>query len=84
MVSYRNALDICNHAPPPPPPPPRGGRGIAVERGVFTFPMSPQCRGNTRDLYYVGKYGSAIENITDCRGKGPLFYQLGVPAVRGF
>ena len=39
------------------------------------------------DLYYnIGKYGSAMnhENITDYRGKGPWFHQLGVPTVRGF
>ena len=46
------ALVICNHAPPTP----GAGLGIAVEMsGVFTFALSPQCGGNTRDLCYIGK-----------------------------
>ena len=46
------ALVICNHGPPTP----GAGRGIAVEMsGVFTFALSPQCGGNTRDLCYIGK-----------------------------
>ena len=40
------ALVICNHGPPTP----GEGRGIAGEMsGVFTFELSPQCGGNTRD-----------------------------------
>ena len=53
-----NALVICNHGPPTP----GAGRGIAVEMsGVFTFALSPQCGGNTRDLYYIGKKGGAMK-----------------------
>ena len=52
------ALVICNHGPPTP----GGGRGIAVEMsGVFTFALSPQCGGNTRDLCYIGKKGGAMK-----------------------
>ena len=51
------ALVICNHAPTP-----GRGRGIAVEMsGVFTFALSPQCGGNTRDLHYIGKKDSAMK-----------------------
>ena len=50
--NFNNALVICNHGPPTP----GAGRGIAVEMsGVFTFELSPQCGGNTRDLCYIGK-----------------------------
>ena len=53
-----NALVICNHGPPTP----GAGRGIAVEMsGVFTFALSPQCGGNTRDLCYIGKKGGAMK-----------------------
>ena len=53
-----NALVICNHGPPTP----GEGRGIAVEMsGVFTFALSPQCGGNTRDLCYIGKKGGAMK-----------------------
>ena len=52
------ALVICNHGPPTP----GAGRGIAVEMsGVFTFALSPQCGGNTRDLCYIGKKGGAMK-----------------------
>ena len=52
------ALVICNHGPPHP----GAGRGIAVEMsGVFTFALSPQCGGNTRDLCYIGKKGGAMK-----------------------
>ena len=52
------ALVICNHGPPTP----GEGRGIAVEMsGVFTFALSPQCGGNTRDLCYIGKKGGAMK-----------------------
>ena len=52
------ALVICNHGPPTP----GAGRGIAVEMsGVFTFALSPQCGGNTRDLCYIGKNGGAMK-----------------------
>ena len=52
------ALVICNHGPPTP----GAGRGIAVEiSGVFTFALSPQCGGNTRDLCYIGKKGGAMK-----------------------
>ena len=48
-VTY--ALVICNHSPTP-----GGGRGVAVEiSSVFTFALSPQCGGNTRDLCYIEK-----------------------------
>ena len=48
---FSYALVICNHGPPTP----GEGRGIAVEMsGVFTFALSPQCGGNTRDLCYIG------------------------------
>ena len=57
--THINALVICNHAPPPTP---GEGRGIAVEMsGVFTFALSPQCGGNTRDLCYIGKKGGAMK-----------------------
>ena len=37
-------------------------KDIAVElSGVFTFTVSPQCGGNTRDLCYIGKTGSAMK-----------------------
>ena len=53
-----NALVICNHGPPTP----GAGRGIDVEMsGVFTFALSPQCGGNTRDLCYIGKKGGAMK-----------------------
>ena len=53
-----NALVICNHGPPTP----GEGRGIAVEMsGVFTFALSPQRGGNTRDLCYIGKKGGAMK-----------------------
>ena len=52
------ALVICNHGPPTP----GAGRAIAVEMSdVFTFALSPQCRGNTRDLCYIGKKGGAMK-----------------------
>ena len=52
------ALVICNHGPPTP----GAGRGIAVEMsGVFTFALSPQYGGNTRDLCYIGKKGGAMK-----------------------
>ena len=52
------ALVICNHGPPTP----GAGRGIAVEMsGVFTFALSPQCGGNTRDLCYIGKKGGVMK-----------------------
>ena len=61
LVSCYNityALVICNHGPPTP----GAGRGIAVEMsGVFTFALSPQCGGNTRDLCYIGKNGGAMK-----------------------
>ena len=57
-VCPNNALVICNHGPPTP----GEGRGIAVEMsGVFTFALSPQCGGNTRDLCYIGKKGGAMK-----------------------
>ena len=57
-ASRGNALVICNHSPPTP----GAGRGIAVEMsGVFTFALSPQCGGNTRDLCYIGKKGGAMK-----------------------
>ena len=35
--------------------------GIAVEMSsIFTFALSGQCGGNTRDLCYIGKKGSVI------------------------
>ena len=58
LYSKCNALVICNHGPPTP----GAGRGIAVEMsGVFTFALSPQCGGNTRDLCYIGKNGGAMK-----------------------
>ena len=52
------ALVICNHGPPTP----GAGQGIAVEMsGVFTFELSPQCGGNTRDLCYISKKGGAMK-----------------------
>ena len=52
------ALVICNHGPPTP----GAGPGIAVEMsGVFTFALSPQCGGKTRDLCYIGKNGGAMK-----------------------
>ena len=58
LVAVDNALVICNHGPPTP----GAGRGIAVEMsGVFTFALSPQCGGNTRDLCYIGKKGGAMK-----------------------
>ena len=52
------ALVICNHGPPTP----GAGRGIAGEMsGVFTFVLSPQCGGNTRDSCYIGKKGGAMK-----------------------
>ena len=78
VITIGYALVICNHGPPLP----GEGRGIAVEMsGVFTFALSPQCGGNTRDLCYIGKKRRCNENITDCGGKLPWFYQLTVPAV---
>ena len=57
-LCFRYALVICNHGPPTP----GAGRGIAVEMsGVFTFALSPQCGGNTRDLCYIGKKGGAMK-----------------------
>ena len=56
--TFLNALVICNHGPPTP----GAGLGIAVEMsGVFTFALSPQCGGNTRDLCYIGKKGGAMK-----------------------
>ena len=74
-------ITICNHGPPTP----GAGRGIAVEMSsVFTFALSPQCGGNTRDLCYIGKKGGAMKTYeTDCGGKLPWFYQLTDPAVWG-
>ena len=41
----------------------------AVEMSiVFTFALSLQCGGNTRDLCYIGKKGSTMKT-TDCGGK---------------
>ena len=58
QFNMTNALVICNHGPPTP----GAGRGIAVEMsGVFTFALSPQCGGNTRDLCYIGKKGGAMK-----------------------
>ena len=59
LIRHRcNALVICNHGPPTP----GAGRGIAVEMsGVFTFALSLQCGGNTRDLCYIGKNGGAMK-----------------------
>ena len=58
LMANDYALVICNHGPPTP----GAGRGIAVEMsGVFTFALSPQCGGNTRDLCYIGKKGGAMK-----------------------
>ena len=58
MRTYPNALVICNHGPPTP----GEGRGIAVEiSSVFTFALSQQCGGNTRDLCYIGKKRLAMK-----------------------
>ena len=57
-VAQIYALVIFNHGPPTP----GAGRGIAVKMsGVFTFALSPQCGGNTRDLCYIGKKGGAMK-----------------------
>ena len=43
-------------------PSPGAGQGIAVEMiCVFTFALSPQSGGNTRDLCYIGKKGSVTK-----------------------
>ena len=42
-------------------PPPQAGWRIAMEVGCYYFWIALQCRGNTRDLCYIGKNGSAMK-----------------------
>ena len=77
---YSNALVICNHGPPTP----GAGRGIAVEMsGVFTFALSPQCRGNTRNLCYIGKKGGAIKKHDRLWGKTAVVLPADCPRSVG-
>ena len=43
-------------------------------------------RGKCKGLCHICRNGSAIQNITDCRGGGgrPCFYQLAVPQCGAF
>ena len=81
FVANNYALVICNHGPPTP----GAGRGIAVEMsGVFTFALSPQCGGNTRDLCYIGKKGGAMKTYeTDCGGKTAVVLPADCPRSVG-
>ena len=67
MLIY--VLVICNHSP-------TALEGAGHSHGKvlsFYFSIVPQCNGNTRDLYYIGKYGSGMKTYQTAGEKGRRF-----------
>ena len=77
---HNNALVICNHGPPTPRG--RTGDSRGNER-CFYFCIVPAVWGKYQGFVLYRQKRGCNENITDCGGKLPWFYQLTVPAVWG-